>query len=85
MWQETAGVRGGNRNGRVDAVVERRGCGCEKRRRPEPVRDIEDILDDILDSVNNIEECTCDRIVRLLKRILDAIEDDNGERDHKRC
>ncbi len=83
MWQETAGIREARkgRNGVVEAAAERRGCHCEERRRPEPVRDIEDILDDILESVNNIEECTCDRIVRLLKRILDVLE----ENDRPHC
>lgn len=84
MWQETAGVRGDSGRSREDAVVERKGCGCKEKRRPEPVRGIEDILEDILCSVNNIEECTCDRIVRLLKRILDAVEDDDDDCDHKR-
>ncbi|PKM50026.1 MAG: hypothetical protein CVV02_12960 [Firmicutes bacterium HGW-Firmicutes-7] len=52
-------------------------CRPRRRRRPS---DIEGILDDILDSVQDIEECTCDQIVPLLKRILDAVEED----DHRR-
>ncbi|MBC7959192.1 MAG: hypothetical protein H7X94_04920 [Vallitaleaceae bacterium] len=82
MWQETAGARGCRNNAREEAANERRcGCGERPRPRPEPVRGIEDILDDILESVNNIEECTCERIVRLLKKILDALEEDNHH-DH---
>ncbi|PKM95880.1 MAG: hypothetical protein CVU84_03505 [Firmicutes bacterium HGW-Firmicutes-1] len=53
---------------------------CNKhRRRPS---DVEGILCDILDSVENIEECTCDQIVPLLRRILNAVENDDK---HRKC
>lgn len=49
------------------------------RRRP---NDIEDLLEDIKDILENIEECTCDEIVPLLRRILDAVDED--DHNHKR-
>lgn len=62
--------------------VEEDSCNSchDKRRRPS---DVEDILCDILDSVEDIEKCTCDQIVPLLKRILDAVEDD--DKRHRKC
>lgn len=51
--------------------------GRNRRRRP---TDVAGVLDDILESVEDIERCTCDQIVPLLRRILNAIEN-----DHHRC
>jgi hypothetical protein len=54
---------------------------CRRRRRRRPT-DIEDLLEDIKDILEDIEECTCDEIVPLLRRILDAVDEDDH---HHRC
>lgn len=81
MWREISDNTDDLRDDRRDAVesASRRRCGgCKPRPKPQPP--FEEALDDIVDSLHNIEECTCDKIVRLLRRILDAVENDNNHR-----
>lgn len=80
MWQDVLGLEEEN----CRSANRGRDCEC-RRRRQRPIRDIEDTLLDILDSVNDIEECTCNTIVRLLRRILDAVEDNGNNNNHCRC
>lgn len=62
---------------------------CCRNRREESERnnnrrrcnnDLEEALENIVDSLDNIEECVCERIPRLLMRILAAIEEDKRHR-----
>lgn len=85
MWREISDNTDDLRSDRREAEenINRRSCrGCRPRPEPDPEPElpIAEVLDDIVDSLHNIEECTCDRIVRLLRRILDAIENDNHHR-----
>lgn len=56
-------------------------CRHHRRRRPD---DIEDILKDIRDAVDDIRECTCEEIVPLLRRILNAVDEEDGKCHHHR-
>lgn len=59
----------GCRRGREEAFEDDR-FRCHRRRHS----DVEELLEDILDTLEDIEECTCEDIVRLLCMILKKLD-----------
>lgn len=69
-------IRAGSDCGRCGRVEAERDCRCRCRGRD----GLEEALEDIACTLEGIEECTCQRIPRLLMRILDAVEDNKRPR-----